>query len=127
MPRNGQFTQRFPFPNPLISCVGNQEQVFTVPTYITLWNFTREGVANIKESPDRVEADRELYEEMGMELTDYFLTFGRYDVVYIVEAPDDETYTQAVYAIAKEGNATSETLKAFPEEDYRDVLAGVPD
>lgn len=98
-----------------------------MPTYITLWDFTQQGVETVEESPDRVEADREVFEEVGAELKDYFLTLGQYDVVYVVDAPDDEAYTQAVLSIAEEGTATSETLKAFPAEEYREVLAGIPE
>lgn len=74
-----------------------------------------------------MEADQARFEELGVELKDYFLTCRQDDVVYVAEAPDDETYSQAVLSNAKEGYASSETLRAFPADQYREILEGIPE
>lgn len=98
-----------------------------MPTYISLVNYTAQGVANINESPDRLEAAKELAASMGGDFTDWYLTFGEYDAVAIAEFPDDETYAQFALRVNQLGNVTTTTLKAFTEAEYRDVIAGIPD
>jgi len=51
---------------------------------------------------------------------------GRYDTVFIVEAPDDETVAKAVMALASLGNVSTETLRAFTEDEYRKIVAALP-
>ncbi len=51
---------------------------------------------------------------------------GRYDVVAIVEAPDDKTITKLNLSVASAGNVRTETLRAFSESEYRDIIAGLP-
>lgn len=97
-----------------------------MPTYIALVDYTEQGVANIEDSPDRLDAAKELAGEMGGEFNDWYLTFGEHDAVAIAEFPDDETYAQFALAVNKLGNVTTTTLKAFTEEEYRDVIAGIP-
>lgn len=97
-----------------------------MPTYVSLIDYTQQGIENIDRSPERLDDARALAESMGGELRDFFLTMGRYDVVTISEFPDDESYAQWVLAVASEGAVASETLKAFTEDEYRDVIAGLP-
>lgn len=96
-----------------------------MPTYISLLEFTDDGIANIEDSPDRLEAAKRLAEEMECEVTAFYLTFGRFDAVTVLEAPDDETAAEFVLSVAKKGAVGSETLKAFTEDEYRDVIAGI--
>lgn len=99
----------------------------TMPTYIGLLEFTGEGVKNIDESPARLDRAKTLAQSMGCELEQFYLTFGEYDAVGVVHAPDDETFAQFVLAINREGNVTSTTMKAFTEDEYRDVIEGIPE
>lgn len=97
-----------------------------MPTYIQLIDLTEQGVENIEESPDRIEEAKDLIESMGGEFKEIYLTLGRFDAVGIAEFPDDETYTKFTLAINREGNGTTETLKAFPFDEYRDIVADIP-
>ena len=95
-------------------------------TYITLVNYTGEGVQHMDESPERLGAARDVVESMGGELTHFFLTMGQYDAVAIMEMPDAETATQAGITISGGGAVRTETLRAFPEDEYRELIAGLP-
>ena len=97
-----------------------------MPTYITLWNYTQDGIETIDQSPDRLDDAVELVESMGGELTDFYLTMGQYDIVAITEFPDDETCAQAALKIAQTGTVSSETLRAFPEDESRDLVENLP-
>lgn len=97
-----------------------------MPTYVSLWNFTREGIENVEESPDRLEEAKGLFEALGGELRQFYLTMGQYDVVIIADFPDDESAAKAALTVAKGGTASSETLKAFDEAGFRKIVAGLP-
>lgn len=97
-----------------------------MPTYVTLWNWTAEGVQNAKESPARLDEAKQPFESLGGELKDMYLTFGQYDLVLVAEFPDDKTAAQANLSIAQGGTASSETLKAFTEDEFREVVSGLP-
>ncbi len=98
-----------------------------MPTYISLVDYTEQGVANIADSPDRLDAAKELAADMGGDFQEWYLTFGEHDAVAIAEFPDDQTYAQFALAVNKLGNVTTTTLKAFTESEYRDVIDGVPE
>ena len=52
-------------------------------TYITLVNYTQKGIEKIKESPNRLDAAKKVFQEMGAEIKDFFLVMERYDIVPI--------------------------------------------
>ncbi len=97
-----------------------------MPTYITLVNYTQKGIQNIKESPARLDKVKEAVRATGGEFKAFYLTMGRYDIVVISEAPDDETYAATMLAISAAGAVRTETLKAFTEEEYRNIIASMP-
>jgi uncharacterized protein with GYD domain len=92
-----------------------------MPTYITLADWTGEGIAKAKESPRRLQQAREVFSAHGGEMTDFYMTMGSHDMVVISTFPDDESYAKAMLKIAGGGSVRSETLKAFTENEYRDI------
>ncbi|WP_331236013.1 GYD domain-containing protein [Natronorarus salvus] len=97
-----------------------------MPTYIHLTSYTGEGVQNIADSPDRLDDAKELADSLDGEFKDFYLTFGQYDIVAVTEFPDDETAAQFALGVASRGAVSTETLKAFPEDEFRDVIADLP-
>jgi len=97
-----------------------------VPSYISLVRYTQQGIANIKESPARLEAAKKAAKAAGGKINAWYLTMGRYDAVLISEFPDDETGAKFALGIGSLGNVRTETLKAFTEAEYRKIIAGVP-
>jgi uncharacterized protein with GYD domain len=97
-----------------------------VPTYVTLYRYTQQGVQSIKESPDRIAAAREAARSMGVDLKAIYLTMGQYDLVAVAEAPDDETVAKFGLALGSLGNVRTETLRAFTEDEFRSLVADLP-
>lgn len=97
-----------------------------MPTYIVMSKWTAQGLQNIKQSPTRLDAGRKAYEAAGMKMTGFYMTTGRYDMVAIVEAPNDLTLAKAVLATAAQGSLTTETYRAFTEDEYRQIIGGIP-
>ena len=95
-------------------------------TYISLLRYTQQGVEAIKESPTRLDAAKDLFRKMGAELKEFYLVMGQYDAVVVSEAPDDETVAKLVLMIGGQGAVRTETLRVFPENEYREIIAALP-
>lgn len=93
-----------------------------MPTYVLLTTFTQQGVENIRDSPERTEHAKEMVESLGGTWREFFVTMGRYDGVIIADFPDDTTAAQAVLTLAESGNVTTETLRAFTLDEFRDIV-----
>ena len=95
-------------------------------TYIMLHRYTQKGVENIKQSPARLDAVKKAFKAIGAELKQFYLVTGQYDIVTISEAPDAETMAKCAVDLASKGNVTTETLRAFTEDEYRKIIGGLP-
>ena len=95
-------------------------------TYITLLKYTQQGITRIKESPTRLDAARKLYGSLGGSMKSFYLTLGRYDAVVISEAPNEETAAKFALAAGSLGNVSTETMRAFTEDEYRRMIAALP-
>lgn len=93
--------------------------------YILLSSWTDQGIRNIKDSPKRLDAARELGKKNGIDIREFHMVMGKYDMVLSVDAPDDETLAKYTLTLAMGGNIRTVTLKAFPEESYRKVISSV--
>lgn len=96
-----------------------------MPTYIALMNWTADGIGQVKDSPKRLDAGRKAFKKLGVKLNDTYLTMGRYDLVCILEAPDDETFAKAILTLGAKGAIRTETLKAFNEAEYRKIIDAI--
>ncbi|MBI2462417.1 MAG: GYD domain-containing protein [Candidatus Rokubacteria bacterium] len=97
-----------------------------MPTYVSLLNYTHQGIQNIKDSPKRLDAAKKLLKGMGGELKAFYLTMGAYDIVVVAEAPSDEAMARFALAVGSAGNVRTTTLKAFTEAEYRKIIQGLP-
>jgi uncharacterized protein with GYD domain len=95
-------------------------------TYISLIKFTQQGITSIKEGPARLDAGSDTLKSFGSELKAFYLTMGSYDIVAISEASDDASAAKVALAIGAAGNVTTETLRAFTEDEYREIVAALP-
>ena len=96
-----------------------------MPTYIVLLNWTQQGISSVKDSPKRLDSGREAFKKFGVQIKDTYLTMGRYDLVCVIEGPDDETVARAMLTLGSQGNVQTETLKAFTEDQYRRILGAI--
>ena len=93
--------------------------------YIELLNWTDQGVKNVKDSPKRLDAARQLAKKLGCEVREFYMTTGACDMVVIVDAPDDEAVAKFNLTLAMGGNVRTTTLKAFPEDAYRKIIGSL--
>jgi uncharacterized protein with GYD domain len=92
-----------------------------VQHYIILIRFTDQGIKNIKDTTRRADAARSEAERIGGKFTVYW-TFGKYDGIGILEAPNDEAAMEFELKVGSLGNIRTTTLKAFTEEEIARVV-----
>ena len=97
-----------------------------MPTYISLVNYTPKGIENVKESPQRLDAAKKAFKGMGAELKEFYLVMGRYDIILVTEAPNDETVAKIALALGSLGNVRTESFRAFKEDEYREIVSALP-
>lgn len=95
-------------------------------TYISLIQYTQKGIEAIKDSPKRLDAVKKAYEEAGAKLRDFYLVLGAYDIITVVDAPNDETMAKMALLIGSKGNVKTQTMRAFNEQEFRKIIATLP-
>lgn len=93
--------------------------------FVSLVNFTDQGIRVVKNTVARAEAFRQTAEEMGVKVKHIFWTLGVYDLVIVVEAPDDETVATLFFAVGSLGNIRAHTLRAFSDEDMTRIIQNI--
>ena len=93
-----------------------------MPTYISLCRWTQHGVQNIKESPNRLDAAKKGFAKVGVKLLNFYMVTGTHDFVIISEAPNDEAIAKAMLTAVSAGNITSQTSRAYTEDEYRAII-----
>ena len=91
-------------------------------TYIALSNFTDQGVRSIKDTTKRADAVKEAAKKFGANMTQIYWTLGKYDLIAIIEAPNDESATAFALAISGAGNVRMQTLRAFSKDEMNGIL-----
>jgi uncharacterized protein with GYD domain len=91
-------------------------------TYVVLANFTDQGIRNAKETPKRADAFKEMAKTFGVTLKEIVWTQGRYDIVTIVEAPDEASAMSLNLSLGALGNVRTETLRAFSAAEMTTII-----
>jgi uncharacterized protein with GYD domain len=94
-------------------------------TFVSLVNFTDQGIRNVKDSPDRLEKFRAIAEKLGVTIKGAYYTLGSFDMVLIGEGTD-EAVTTAFLKVGSLGNVRSQTLHAFSADEVKKMVAKMP-
>ena len=94
-----------------------------MPGYASLIKYTQQGLANIKDSPQRMKDSRAAAEKLGIRIVGMWVTMGAYDLVVVLDAPDDETMGVFMLSVAGQGKVTTQTMRAFSEEEFAQIVA----
>ncbi|MBN1402196.1 MAG: GYD domain-containing protein, partial [Anaerolineae bacterium] len=97
-----------------------------MPGYIQLIKYTKEGLADIKNSPQRIKEARAAAEKLGIRVVGVWVTMGEYDLVSIGDAPNDEAVAVYTLALARLGNVTTQTMRAFSEDEFAQIVSKLP-
>jgi len=91
-------------------------------TYVVLAKFTEQGVRNARDSPKRADAFKELAKTFGVTVKDIVWTQGRYDIVTLIEAPDESSAMSLNLSLAALGNVRTETMRAFSAAEMAKIV-----
>ncbi|MGZ8429446.1 MAG: GYD domain-containing protein [Candidatus Deferrimicrobiaceae bacterium] len=97
-----------------------------MPTYIGLLKWTEQGIRKVKETTKRAKDFQELAAKMKCKVKEVHWTMGRYDVIVVVEAPDDETLSRLTLGLGMAGNVKTETLRAFSSLEMDKIVKELP-
>jgi uncharacterized protein with GYD domain len=93
-----------------------------MPTYVTLINWTDQGIRTVKDSPKRLETAKKELQKLGGDVKSFYMTQGAFDAILILEVPTDEALAKFLLKTGSAGNVRTTTLKAYPEVEYRKII-----
>ena len=93
-----------------------------MPTYVSLIHWTDQGIKNYKNSPSRAADVTKLAESSGGRVRELLWTVGEYNLVTIMEFPDDETATAVLLQVGSVGNIRSNTMRAFSAGEMTTII-----
>jgi uncharacterized protein with GYD domain len=96
--------------------------ITAVPHYISLMRWTSQGMAGLPGWRERVEEGERIIVEAGGKLVGVYVTLGRYDVVEVFEAPDDEVAIEILMKLNQFAAEHTETLRAFTREEAEAII-----
>ena len=97
-----------------------------MPTYVILMNWTDQGARADRDAVRRREHADALAQKYGARIEQAYWTMGHYDIVAIIEAPDDESITAMMLELTAEGNIRTSTLRAFDHDQMQAIIRRRP-
>ena len=94
--------------------------------YLVLLKYTQEGLAGLKTFPERFQQSKDSLKAMGIRPVGIWWTLGEYDMVSILDAPDDQTVARWLLALGQRGIVTTQTMRAFSEEEFAQIVSKLP-
>jgi uncharacterized protein with GYD domain len=91
-------------------------------TYVTLINFTDQGIRSIKDTANRASQYKEIAAKLGCTVKEIWWTQGQYDVVSVVEAPDEASMTALAMSVGKLGYIRTQTLRAYSAAELAPIM-----
>lgn len=93
-----------------------------MPTYVSLVSWTDQGVKSYRDTVARAESFRDMVRQAGGQVRELLWTFGEYDIVTVIEAPDDEVALGLLLQTAALGNIRTRTMRAMGSDEVTSVL-----
>ena len=93
--------------------------------YVVLSNFTEQGRTDVKNTSDRLERLAPVAEKLGVKVLANAITMGQFDVVTVMDAPDDATIARVIGTVLSRGYVTTQTMRGFTAEEFRQVTAQI--
>jgi len=93
-----------------------------MPTYVSWFNWTEQGIKNYKDTTSRSEDFTKLVESSGGQVRELLFTVGEYDLVTVLDFPDDETGTRVLLQLGALGNVRTHTMRAFNIDEMASII-----
>ncbi|MBN2019271.1 MAG: GYD domain-containing protein [Sedimentisphaerales bacterium] len=92
-------------------------------TYVSLVNFTEKGAGDIKATTERAEKFKAAAQRAGVTVKEVLWTMGAYDIVLILEGPDDKTMAAVLVNLASLGNVKTQTMRGFNAAEMKEITS----
>jgi len=96
-----------------------------MPTYVTLWKYTKDGLMDINKTPQRFEIVKKIIEKAGGKLLSIYGLIGEYDLITVMELSDEKVATSTILKICSTGRITSQTMTALSIDDFLKITKEV--
>jgi uncharacterized protein with GYD domain len=93
--------------------------------YVTLWKYTKDGLMEIRKTPKRFEVVKKIISDAGGKLIGIYGLMGKYDLVTIVDMPNDKVAATTILKVCSTGRITSETMPAIPIDELLNIMKKV--
>jgi uncharacterized protein with GYD domain len=94
--------------------------------FVMLLKYTDKGIAQVKESPRRADAFRDLAAKHGAKVEVQLWTQGEYDGLVVVTAKDEAALATLALALSQLDFVRTTTLRAFDEAEFQAILGRIP-
>ncbi len=91
-------------------------------TYVTLWQYTKDGLADIKKTHKRFELAKKIIKHAGGKLVSVYGLIGKYDLMTVMEMPDEKALASTILKICSTGRVTSQTMTALAVDDFLKIV-----
>ena len=95
-------------------------------TYMMLMKLTDQGIKNVKEAPERIEAGLKAFEKAGGKLIGFWIAMGKYDYVSVGESASDEAALAWAVGLSSQGNVRVESVKLYSKEQFAGLIKMLP-
>ena len=92
-------------------------------TFMMLSTLGPEGMATLRQSPERLKEVNTEVEAMGARIVGQWALLGQYDFATILEAPDERTITRVALALGARGTLKTRTMIAVPIDEFLETIA----
>ena len=93
-----------------------------MPVYVGLFNFTESGLKAVHEAPARTREIVHWLEDQGFEVKSAYFTMGQYDLICVIESPDEHAQIRAVLALNQQGLFRTTSLRAYSVDEFAEIL-----
>jgi len=95
-------------------------------TQIVLLKLTDQGIKDIKNAPQRIDAAIKAVEAIGGKMTGFYFTMGEYDYIAVTEGLSDEAGASYLLKLGSAGNVRTTTLRAFTRQEFAEMIKRLP-
>lgn len=96
-----------------------------MPSYLSLINWTEQGIQSVKDAPARVDNFKQAVKDAGGRVIFFYMLMGEWDVATLIEVADDATAARVLLNNGMLGNVRTQTMKAFTEEEFRTIVGSL--
>jgi|SRR5688572_18584462 uncharacterized protein with GYD domain len=91
-------------------------------SYIVLGKFSDQGIRSVKDTTKRADAFKAMAKKAGVTVKDLYWTLGQFDVITVVDAPDDAALAALLLSAGALGNLHTQSLRAFSAEEMSTIV-----